>query len=99
MKKKLSPDFTEEVKKMLPELRKETEEELTQWGEYVPGGAFYNDEKVVEALPFAAYEFLWLNKKMKMDRKTVIEWLNEGVFKNMLDKIICHTLRKLALRK
>jgi hypothetical protein len=99
MKRKLSPAFTEQVKKKLPVLRKETETELAAWGEYIPHDAFYDDKKVIETIPFAVYEFLWLNKKMKMQRKTIIEWLNEGMFKNVLDKIICHTLRKLALKK
>jgi hypothetical protein len=99
MEKKLSPTLTEQLKKMLPALRKETEEELTKWGDYVPGGAFYNDEKVIETVPFAAYEFLWMSKKIKLAKKDVIQWLNEGIFKDVLDKVICHALRRLALRK
>ena len=99
MKKQLSPALTKQIKKMLPALREETEQELADWGEYVPGGAFYDDEKVIETLPFAAYEFLWLGKKMKMAKRDILNWLNDGIFKEALDKIICHALRKLALRK
>ena len=99
MKRKLSPACTEQVKKMLPILRKKTENELAEWGDYVPGGAFYNDEKVIETVPFAAYEFIWLGRKMKLSKKEVFEWLNNGTLKNVLDEVICHTLRRLALRK
>lgn len=99
MKKKLSPTFTKQVKGMLPKLRKETESELTRWGDYVPGDLFYLDEKVMETLPFAAYEYVYIGKKIKLDKITVIEWLNDGIFNALLDEVICHALRRLALKK
>ena len=99
MRKKLSPAFTKQVKKMLPKLRKETEEELAKWGNYIPGPEFYADEKVLETLPFAAYEFLSIGKHIRVDRRTLIEWFNDGIFRDILGGVICHALRRLALKK
>lgn len=97
--KKLSPAFTEEIKKKLPALRKETEEELAHWGDYIPCPEFYTDEKVLEALPFAAYEFLRIGKKIIVERRLIIEWLNEGAFTEIADAVICHALRRMALKQ
>lgn len=95
----LSPEFSEQVKKLLPSLRKETEEELTLWGDYIPCPEFYSDEKVLETLPFAAYEYISIGKKIKVERRLIIDWLNEGTFKEIIEAVICHALRRLALKK
>ena len=99
MKKKLSPGFTEQVCKMLPRLRKETEEELAFWGDYIPCPEFYDDAKVLEALPFAAFEYISIGKKIKVERRVIIDWLNDGAFGEATEVIICHALRRLALKQ
>ena len=99
MKKKLSPGFTEEVRKMLPRLRKETEEELVRWDKLLPENEFYADEEVIKVLPFSAYEYLRIGRNIRVDKRTAIEWLNDGIFNTVLDIIVCHALRKLALQQ
>lgn len=94
---RLSIKLKDEVKHILPALRKETEEELARWGNCSIAAVFYDDKKVLEILPFAAYELLRIGKRMRLDKSTIINWLNEGILKSVLDEIICHALRKLAL--
>lgn len=99
MKKQLSPAFIKKVKGLLPNLRNETKKELTRWGDYIPGPEFYADDKVTETLPFAAYEYLSVWRNIKLERGLVIDWLNDGTFDTVLEKVICHALRRLALKK
>lgn len=98
MKKQLSVSFTKQVKKALPRLRKETKKELRSWNIHEPGESFYKDEKLLEAIPYSAYEYLLIAKRIKVDRTSIIEWLNDEMFTKVLDIIICHALRRLALK-
>ena len=97
--KKLSLDVIKKVEQKLPELRSETKEELEKWGERNLDDAFFSDAKVLKAIPYSAYEYVLLAKRIKVDKSTIIDWLNDGLFDDdMLEKVIAHTLRKLALK-
>ena len=98
--KKLSPEIIEQVKKMLPKMRKETLKELTWWREYLPTDEFYSDEKTIQILPFAAYEYLSIAKGMKVDKATIVKWLNDGFFnEELLRRVLTHSLRRMTIKK
>jgi hypothetical protein len=98
--KKLSFEIMEQINQMLPGLREETKKELTNWGDYVPCGEFYSDDEVIRAFPFATYEYVAMAKRMRVDRLTIINWLNKGQFdEDVLKKILAHTLRRLTIKK
>lgn len=98
MRKKLSPTFIEEVRKLLPEMRKETQEELKEWGKYNYSNDFYSDDTLVKLLPFAAYEYINIAKRIRVDKLTIIEWLNDGLFhEDILKKVIAHALRRMVI--
>ncbi|HSY76625.1 MAG TPA: hypothetical protein VK890_07200 [Bacteroidia bacterium] len=97
--KKLSSAIIKKVEQKLPELRSETKEELEKWGESKLDDAFYSDAKVLKTVPYSAYEYILLAKRIKVDKPTVMDWLNAGLFDDdMLEKVIAHALRKLALK-
>jgi hypothetical protein len=98
--KKLSAKITQQVIKMLPEMRKETQEELKTWGKYDYGEEFYSDDRLINALPFSAYEYVRLAKRIKVDKSIIIEWLNQGLFdEDTLKKVIAHALRRIVISK
>jgi hypothetical protein len=97
--KKLSPKMIVKIKQRLPELRQEAKKDFGKWEEYTEVSDFYSDEKVIRALPFAAHEYMLINRDLRVDKMLTIEWLNLGLFDDWLDKIVIHALRKVALRK
>ncbi|MDE2026240.1 MAG: hypothetical protein KGJ07_07135 [Patescibacteria group bacterium] len=97
--KKLSSAITEQVKKMPPEIRKEVKEELKKWDTYKLGEEFYSDEVLIKTIPYSTYEYVLLAKRIRVDKSTVINWLNSGLFnEDMLEKVIAHALRRLILK-
>ncbi len=96
--KKLSLTITKQVIQLLPEMRKETQDELKTWGKYDFGEAFYSDDKLIKVLPFSAYEYVRLAKRIKVDKSSIIEWLNDGLFnEETLKKVIAHALRRIVI--
>lgn len=95
--KRLSPAIIQQIKEMLPKTRREIKRELFKWNEYIPNDEFYSDKEVIASLPFAAYEYLIILRDVRIDKPTMIQWLNEGLFKKeTLNRVLAHTLRKLA---
>lgn len=97
--KKLSQQTAKQVKRVLPVLRNEIEEELTKWDEYTPSEEFYSDQKVIEVLPYTTHEYLIIQRELKVDKETLIEWLNDGLFIDILPKVVSYTLRRLTIKK
>lgn len=94
--KKLSQATIQKVKLLLPELRKEVKKGFLDWSEYTPGNNFHSDDKVLEYLPSAFYEYLIIHKKIYADREWVLYCLNHFSEENMRE-IIPHTLKRLAM--
>lgn len=96
----LSKAVKEEVRKILPELRKQVSKEFTQWVRYEANDYFYSDEEVIETLPYSAYEYILLSWGIEPDRVTiesVVHALNSKLFGD-LKQITCHALRRLAMK-
>jgi hypothetical protein len=99
MNAKISNEVKEEVKKMLPELRLEVMKEFAHWKKYQPNDAFHSDEKVLQILPYSAYEYIllsWGVEPSRINITSVVQALNNKLFKD-LRHITCHALRRLAL--
>jgi hypothetical protein len=97
----ISNTVKEEVKKLLPALREEVRKEFVHWDLYTGTADFLSDEKVFEILPYATYEYIILSWGIEPGRVTptsVIHAMNNKLFGD-LKHIICHALRRLALRQ
>ena len=82
----------------MPEVRNNVIMEYDAWGNYYPGKAFYSDEKVIETLPGAAYEYLiiaWGIQPSRIDERSVIYVMDNRLFKD-IKKITAHALRRLV---
>ncbi len=97
--KRISPKMVAKIKQKLPELRNEAKKDFGTWEEYTEVSNFYSDEKLIKMLPFAAHEYLLINRDLRVDKMLTIEWLNLGLFDEFLDKIIVHALRNVALNR
>lgn len=99
MQSKISKEVKDEVKKLLPTLREQVLKEFEHWDRYQDNDHFHSDEKVLDILPYSAYEYILLSWGVEPDRVTmssVVQALNNKLF-NDLRHIICHALRRLAL--
>jgi hypothetical protein len=99
MHKTISKEVQDEVKKLLPRLREEVQKEFTHWDKYTANNNFHSDEKVLEILPYSAYEYILLSWGIEPNRVTmtsVVQAMNNKLFSD-LKHIICHALRRLAL--
>jgi len=99
MDKTISKEVKEEVKKLLPRLREEVQKEFAHWDKYKANEHFLSDEKVLEILPYSAYEYILLSWGIEPNRITmtsVVQAMNNKLFSDM-KHIICHALRRLAL--
>ncbi|HTA84220.1 MAG TPA: hypothetical protein VK783_14845 [Bacteroidia bacterium] len=97
----LSKAVKDEVKKLLPTLRKEVEQEFTHWNMYETNDRFFSDEKVLEILPYSAYEYILLSWSIEPGMATmesVVHAMNNKLFGD-LRHITCHALRRLALKQ
>ena len=100
MNAKISKEVKEEVKKLLPELRLEVMKEFKHWTKYKTNDDFFSDEKILEILPYSAYEYILLSWGVEPSRITitsVVQALNNKLFRD-LRHITCHALRRLALK-
>lgn len=80
-------------------MREQVLREFEHWDKYHANSYFHSDEKVLEILPYSAYEYILLSWGVEPDRVTmasVVQALNNKLF-NDLRHIICHALRRLAL--
>ncbi len=94
----ISKEVKQEVIKLLPELREQVCKEFEHWDKYEPNDRFYSDDKVLEILPYSAYEYILLSWGIEPNRVTltsVIQALNNKLFSD-LRHITCHALRRLA---
>lgn len=97
--KKLSPEITSSIKRMLTVIREEIQEDLLKWSVFVPVEEFYSDEEILKIIPFTAHEFLFLTRGLRVDKATIIEWFNWGLFIEILPNVIEYTLRRMTIRK
>jgi hypothetical protein len=98
MRPKITKAVKDEVKRLLPRLREEVKQEFIHWELYHDDDSFYSDEKVLEILPYSAYEYILLSWGVEPERVTmesVIQALNSKLFGD-LRSITCHALRRLA---
>lgn len=94
----ISSKVTDKVKGLLPALRESIKKEFVEWNGYAPAPGFYSDEKVLETLPAAAYEYLiitWGIPPARIDKRSVVYVMDNRLFNDM-DKITAHALRRLA---
>ena len=101
MQVELSKAVKDEVKKLLPALREEVKKEFVHWELYIGNEDFLSDEKIFEILPYAAYEYIILSWGIEPGRVTptsVVHAMNNKLFGD-LKHIICHALRRLALKQ
>jgi hypothetical protein len=101
MEVEISKTVKEEVKKLLPALREEVKKEFVHWDLYTANEDFISDEKIFEILPYATYEYIILSWGIEPSRVTptsVVHAMNNKLFGD-LKHIICHALRRLALRQ
>jgi hypothetical protein len=99
MPEKISKEVKAEVKKLLPRLREEVKKEFIHWDKYRDNDGFYSDEKVLEILPYSAYEYILLSWGLEPSHVTisaVTQAINGKLFGD-LKHITCHALRRLAL--
>ena len=99
MQATISNQVKKEVKKLLPELREQVCKEFEHWDRYETNDHFYSDDRVLEILPYSAYEYILLSWGIEPGRVTitsVIDALNNKLFGD-LRHITCHALRRLAL--
>jgi hypothetical protein len=98
--KTLSRKTIEEVKLILPEVRKKIKLELAAWGKYPIPEAFYSDEQVIEILPYAVRDYIILSlhvdPQSHIEPDKVIDFLNTRLLES-LPVIISHALRMLAI--
>lgn len=93
----LSAKVVQEVKKILPEVRNHVMQEFDVWNTPAPGTDFYSDDKVIQTLPGAAYEYLivaWGINPSRIDERSVIYVMDNRLF-NDIKKITAHALRRL----
>ena len=93
----ISHKVEREVIRLLPDIRMQVREELNKCGR-VAGHAFYSDKKILETIPYAAYEMLILSWEIApefIDIDTMVHALDTKLFPS-LPKIVCHTLRRLG---
>ena len=100
MSEKLSQKVITEVKRLLPELRKQVVNEFYLWDDaYFPNHAFLSDDAVMQVLPIAAQHYIilsWGIKPVQVDKRNACNIIEGKAFKN-LPKITAHALRLLAL--
>ncbi len=98
----LSKKVTNEVKKILPEIREQVKKEFKHWGHaYEECPDFYSDAKLFKTLPCAVYEYIilsWGISPERVNTDSAIRALNGKIFKD-IDKITAHALRRLACVK
>jgi hypothetical protein len=94
--KRLKPATVQRIKKLLPKVRTEVIQDIAGWEEYVTGTNFKSDEKAIEHLPVAFYEYLCIYKKIHVDRAWVLYCLN-NFEEERLREIIPHALKRLAM--
>ncbi|HTB06363.1 MAG TPA: hypothetical protein VK806_05365 [Bacteroidia bacterium] len=97
----VSKEVIKEVKRLLPALRKEIKKEFEHWHHYVDGDEFHDDKKVMETLPYAAYEYIilcWGVQPERVNMPSVVSALNNKLF-NDLRQVTSHALRRLASLK
>ena len=96
---KISKKVTDEVKKILPDIREEVKKEFKHWGHaYSESDDFYSDKKLFETLPCAVYEYIilaWGVSPERVNKDSAIRALNGKIFKD-IHKITAHALRRLA---
>ncbi len=97
----ISKKVKKEILAILPELREELKAEFTQWEEgYTDNDNFYSDEKLLETLPCAVYEYMiicWGVNPGLVNPDSAIQLLNGNIIKD-LRKITAHGLRRLACK-
>src|SRR6185312_4048918 len=95
----LSNEVEEEVKRFLPLLRAQLKKEFVHMESYYkPGTDFFSDDKVIEYLPCAAYEYIlmkWGIEPALVTLPEVVKALNDKLFSE-LHLITAHALRKVA---
>jgi hypothetical protein len=94
--KKLSNELSKQLKESLPGIRKNLVAELSNWEDYSTGINFNSDEKLFKLLPSSAYEYLFVCKKINLDKESAAYWLNHMPF-DYIRYIAMHALRRLAL--
>lgn len=96
---RLSKKVIKEVIKILPEVRDEVITEFERWKtSYKAGPGFYSDEKLLEILPYAAYEYIilaWSIDPSRINKDAAIKALNGKIFKD-IRKVTAHALRRIA---
>lgn len=96
----LSNKVQAEVKRLLPELRKQVVKEFYLWEDaYFPNHAFFSDDAVMQVLPIAAQHYIILNWGItpeRVDKRNASNMIEGKAFKD-LPKITEHALRLLAL--
>lgn len=93
---KLSDELLKQLKDNLPEIRKKLVSELSKWEDYHTGVNFHSDEKLFQLLPSSAYEYLFICKKISLDKESASYWINNMPF-SYLRYVAIHALRRLAL--
>ena len=94
--KKLSNELSKQLKANLPDIRKKLIVELSNWEDYSTGTNFNSDEKLFKLLPSSAHEYLFVCKKINLDKESAAYWLNNMPF-DYIQYIAMHALRRLAL--
>jgi hypothetical protein len=98
----LSVEVEEEVRKSLPLLREQLKKEFLHLDNYYkPCTDFYSNDKVIELLPCAAYEYIlmkWGIEPTLVTMPSVIKALNDKLFSE-LPLIAAHALRRLATKQ
>jgi|GEM_PF-3006545 hypothetical protein len=94
--KKLSNELSKQLKENLPDIRKKLVVELLNWEDYSTGANFHSDEKFFKVLPSSTYEYLFVCKKINLDKESAAYWLNKMPF-DYIRYIAMHALRRLAL--
>ena len=96
---KLSKKVIQEVKNILPEVRKEVISECKRWDKNYAGSPdLYSEESILNILPYAAYEYIilaWDIEPCRIDRDSAIRALNGKRFKD-IRKVTAHAMRRIA---
>ncbi|HXP52812.1 MAG TPA: hypothetical protein VN922_22890 [Bacteroidia bacterium] len=94
--KNLPDELSKQLIESLPVIRKKLIAELSNWEDYSTGVNFHSDEEFFKLLPSSAYEYLFVCKKISLDKESAAYWLNNMPF-DYIQYIAMHTLRRLAL--
>ena len=92
--KRISPEVVDQIKLLLPELRKEVKKDFTFWKNYSIDDAFYSDDAILALIPYCVYEYYELTKGLTiLDEELLFSLLNGGIFLD-IQKITAHALRR-----